>query len=154
MDESAFEVYSEWLYHRHIAIDDSEFEELHRFPLESLFHQYWLGLHVEDWKFCDAVLQSIVEYCVETSVVPTAEMVSLIYEKTPGPCRLRRFVVGLYMHVEETDWLVEDAWEDKYPGEFSRDVMLAMWRKNPPDEDEWNTTTLNARLCVDEGHAD
>jgi hypothetical protein len=97
MIETAFEIYSEWLYKGHITTWDELEDDTESWSIWSYIHAYQFGLKIEDWKFCDA-----------TELLPA----------------------------------------------FLLDVMLALRRKHPADEDSWNVDTLKARLCIAGGHTD
>jgi len=150
--EDAFEVYIEWLYRGAIAVDNGPDEEPSHSTIDNLIQAYLLGLHAEDWKFCDAVLGSLVEVFVEHDLYPSEELVALAYQRTSGPCRLRRFLVGVLMHVSHTRWMEDESWTE-YPAAFIRDVALAALKKSPADEDSWDEDTMKARLCTPGGHA-
>jgi hypothetical protein len=153
MIETAFEIYSEWLYKGHITTWDDLEDDTESWSIWSYIYAYQFGLKIEDWKFCDATLHSMVEDFVDDNTYPDKEVIALVYESTPGPCRLRRFLVGVFIHLDLDAWNEVDP-DTELPPAFLLDVMLALRRKHPADEDLWNVDTLKARLCIAGGHTD
>jgi len=149
INADAFETYFEWLYRSHIAVDDTGPDSS---VVWDLFDAYLLGSRLEDWQFCSALLHAIIDFLVINDEYPDEKLVQHIYEKTSGPCPIRCFLVGLLVHLDQTDWLEEDTWAE-LPAEFLRDMTLALLKRNPPGEESWNEATLKARLCIAEVHA-
>jgi Zn-finger nucleic acid-binding protein len=152
MDENAFETYYEWLYNGHLAADDQENGVKPVVKTLPLLKTYVLGMKLEDWRLCDTVLEAIVEHSTKTKWHPGPVHVEYVYKKTPGPCRLRRFVVGLFMHLPRADWLGIRQQGTGYPLEFLQDVVAALWLKDPPAAGAWNEATLKADLCTPREH--
>lgn len=89
----------------------------------------------------------MVECCIKNNDYPCPAHVQYVYTKTSRPCRLRRFVVGLFTHLQDIDWLTIEAWDGDYPMVFLRDVMSSVWKKAPLNEDRCNEAFLKAELC-------
>ena len=94
----------------------------------------------------------MVEVMVEQDVIPYPNLIDYVYKYTPGPCCIRRLLVGALIHWGNTDWL-EGELDTAIPLEFLRDMTLALLKKNPADENSWNEDTLQARLCIAGAHA-
>jgi len=142
--EVTFAVYVEWLYRGHIALENDE-------SLGRIIHAYFVGLLIEDWKFCDTLLEAYVEVCTEHESRPSGKLLTFVYANTPGPCRLRRFLVEMFMRREPTTWIEDESWSTLPPA-FTRDVAMAALKKNPADNESWNEDTLKVRLCIPGGH--
>lgn len=142
VSESGFEIYVEWLYRARIFADDDT-------CYEHLIEAYVLGTHVADQAFSHAILQCMIEVCVDDDDLPDAEAVKLAYEKTTGPCSMRALLVGLSVRFKtETGHTMLDAWDD-LPDAFLRDFAKALMDEVPAERKIWTLEALVSELLPD-----
>ncbi|KAF2827382.1 hypothetical protein CC86DRAFT_466168 [Ophiobolus disseminans] len=152
--EDSLEMYSEWLYQGHIAFkNDVEYEDEGDGELYVLLCAHAFGHSIKDWKFCDTLLNAVVEVMIEQDFVPNLKFIRLVYRWTNTTRCIRHFLVGIFIHPRQTEWLEADA-STKFPANFLRDMTVALLKKHPPDEYAWNEATMEAKFCVPGAHAE
>ncbi|KAF9701303.1 hypothetical protein EKO04_000449 [Ascochyta lentis] len=145
VSERAFDIYIEWLYRSKILVGTVDDEDW----LEDLVEAYTVGLHLEDQRFNKAILQSIVEVCVQESEYPSLYALQMAYEKTPGPCNLRDLLVGLYAE-SDLEHAMDgiDTCGEEMPTEFWRDLTSALIKRRA-DAEDYTVESLTTELLPD-----
>jgi hypothetical protein len=120
------------LYHaRILAVPEDEGE-----CFQELVEAYAAGKYLDDKKFCNAILHAMVEVIEEDDECPRASVVARAYELTTDSCRLRQFLLDMYLklgalHEEDLDTL----WNE-LPGPLVKDLFSAFMKKKAGKERE------------------
>jgi hypothetical protein len=95
LNAQAFEVYQEWIYQQHIALEEVEAPLDHRLSWNEhkrLFRAYILGVRIKDKLFCNAVLRALTEVFQDTDIYPCGEIISWVYSNTTKSSRVRKLL--------------------------------------------------------------
>ena len=130
-------MYTEWLYRKRVLVDYDGFDELS----EDLVGAYCVGIQLQDDSFCNAILHAMVEWFADNGYHPGDKCVNKVYEKTSGPCSLRKLMVDLYLNADVDEAELEDEWVNM-PEQFVRELSLAFMKRSSSDEKDWTLATL------------
>jgi hypothetical protein len=116
LDPEGYSIYQEWLYRRHICIDDSE-DGLPTFG--DLVAAYIFGAQIKENTFCSAILETGLDIIVESGMWPGITSVVHAYKHITANSPLRRYLATVYVKME--DGRKRDKYA-KFPPEFLKDV--------------------------------
>jgi hypothetical protein len=124
-----FEVYIEWLYRKRALADYDDYNQYS----EALVNAYCVGQQLQDDSFCNAILHATVEWFSDIYDYPSDDFLARVYNKTSGPCSLRKLMVDLYLNTNAEQTGLEDGWGD-LPEQFVRELALAFMKRSSPEE--------------------
>jgi hypothetical protein len=147
-------MFIEWLYHGCIAVQDElKEEEEPEVDMDDLVKAYVLGLELLSSRFCQDVIVGLLEISDEFRVYPGAPGLRLTYNKTAKGSILRLLLVELYAREAEGDWFDDEEGEDNtYPGEFFKDLTIALLEKRPEDA-TWDLAEMKAKYVTEQATA-
>jgi hypothetical protein len=125
-----FDMYSEWIYHGHILLQEDTDCEDRITDIDTLINAYILGLQLRDTPFRNAILQTLFEVFSEMKSYPIEFAIAKVYKNIRGTSRIRRFLVDVYANKARSHWFEgEDA--ETYPKEFLKDWTVKLLNMHP-----------------------
>jgi hypothetical protein len=90
-DTAAFNIHYEWLYARHIVLDQVEEEDSPRgeFDLDTLIETFHLGIEIQNDRVCKTLLNAFTTMR-DHSLVPDRQSIDLLYKIIEGDSTERR----------------------------------------------------------------
>ena len=125
----AFKIYLQWLYRGTIPLVHNIIRQLN---LPVLAWAYVLGDRLEDGKFRDSVVDSILEICSHLqfkSTDPFGGTIQHVYERTPEEPKLRLLLADICAYHGCSTWITASHEAGDYPKEFFLDLSVALLSK-------------------------
>ena len=128
-DPCVFESYSQWLYARQIISKaDHADDSLH------LARLYILGEQLIDSVFQDVIIDTFIRHASNSGLVPCAEAVNEIYERTQDNSPARRLMVDLWAFGASPTSPDVDNVINRFSDDFIGDLFPALLKRRPePD---------------------
>ncbi|KAG9204568.1 hypothetical protein G6514_000352 [Epicoccum nigrum] len=129
-------MYIEWLYRKRVLADYDDYNQYS----EDLVNAYCAGQQLQDDSFCNAILHATVEWFSDIHDYPSDDFLARAYNKTSGPCSLRKLMVDFCLNsgAEQAD--LEYGWGD-LPEQFVRELALAFMKTSSSEEEDWTLET-------------
>jgi hypothetical protein len=155
LNAQASEVYQEWIYQQHIALEEIGApldDRLAGKEHKRLLRAYLLGVRIEDKLFCNAVLRALTEVFQDTDQYPSAESVSWVYGNTIQSSRVRKLLVDVYAARAGDDWFDGNDGDD-YAMEFMRDLTTLLLSTRSVQKDADNEMRdIRSKYCTTNEH--
>jgi hypothetical protein len=147
---TAFSIFSDWLYHTRIVVEDVEtgFEE-HLPNMVALVTAYVLGLHLKHSTFYQAVMEALLETAKDTSICPGPVVIGCAYENTRKGSVLRHVIVRLFAQRGQAKW--RDMYKiEGYPVDFLKDLVSALLKQQPSLKDTLDLSKMKEEFGAKE----
>jgi hypothetical protein len=129
-----FKSYVQWLYTQRIVYGASDFTKTEKWI--HLANSYVLGERLIDRRYQNAVLDTILSYCMERDTFPSNAVIRIIYNGTPSSSPARRLLVDFWACEATTSWSGLGRLIKATCPEFVEDLVSALiLRRSRPSKD-------------------
>lgn len=131
---SVFKSYFQWLYTQKVMYGASDFTKTEKWI--HLANSYVLGEKLIDRRYQNAVLDTILSYCIERGTFPSNVVVRIIYRGTPPSSPARRLLVDFWTWEATLVWSGLGRLIEATCSEFVEDLISALiLRRSRPLKD-------------------
>jgi hypothetical protein len=167
-DPAAFEAYLTWLYSNQITLENHE--ELcdsciKHSPKEpycirkqslELAHMFVLGLHLDDARFCNAIVDDFKLIALRSRCIPSVGAICYIWNRTSLDCQLRELFLQWWAKREDYDSNMSSLWLKRIPHDFLVDLLMFVGNRHSKalEEDSKHDRQRWAEKCSFHIHVD
>jgi len=121
---------------------------------EHLAHCYCLGVSLKSPSYCNAILRTIIDDLVSTSLFPSDKTVKILYAGTAEGSPARKLMVDLWAYLGWVGWLEGEGVKKAICVEFLEDLVPALFKvREKPSENERPWVKGSAKYMVEENEA-